>query len=84
MRSTSLGRIAVPEGMFSARHSQAVTRTGSPSSATARIAASAVAAPVMSYFIPTIDPAGLSERPPESNVIPLPTRARCLVAPAGA
>ena len=32
MRSTSFGRIAVPDGMFSARQSQPVTRTGTSSS----------------------------------------------------
>ena len=30
--------------------------------------------PVMSRFIVVIDSAGLIERPPESNVMPLPTR----------
>ena len=52
-------------------------------SATARSTASAVAAPHMSYFMPTIDAAGLSDRPPVSKVMPLPTSATCRVAPAG-
>ena len=47
--------------MFSAMHSQAVSRTGSASFAAASTTASTVAAPVMSYFMPTIDAGGLSE-----------------------
>ena len=35
------------------------------------------AAPPMSDFIHSIAAAGLSDRPPESNVMPLPTSARC-------
>ncbi len=58
--------------------------TGSASSAAASVTARTVAAPVMSYFMPTIAPAGLSDSPPVSNVMPLPTRARCFAAPAGA
>jgi hypothetical protein len=48
------GRSARPDGMFSARHSQPETRTGSASAAAARTTASTVAAPAMSNFIPTI------------------------------
>ena len=47
----------------------------SSSAAAAVIAASTAAAPPMSHFIVSIDFGGLSERPPESNVIPLPTSA---------
>ena len=36
--------------------------------------ASTTADPLMSIFIDSIPPADLSERPPESKVIPLPTR----------
>ena len=36
------------------------------------------AAPAMSSFIVSMPAAGLIDRPPESKVIPLPTRARCL------
>ena len=84
MRSTSFGRVAVPDGMFSARQSQPDTRTGTSSSASATIVASTAAAPAMSVFMPTIDAVGFSESPPESNVMPLPTSARCTDAPAGA
>ena len=80
---TSSGRCAVPEGMFSARHNHAVTRTGRPSFAIATIAWNEVAAPVMSYFMPTIDSEGFKLRPPVSKVIPLPTRARCFFEPFG-
>ena len=84
MRSTSPGRVARPEGMLSARHSHAVTRTGRPCVATARSTLSTVAAPHMSYFMPTIDPAGFSDKPPVSNVMPFPTSATCRTASAGA
>ncbi len=77
MWSTSLGRVAVPDGRFSAMHIHAVMRTGRFRRAAASVTASTVAAPVMSYFIPTMDAAGFSESPPESKVIPLPTSARC-------
>src|SRR3984957_1118969 len=54
--------------------------TGSESSAAATVAASTAAAPLMSHFIVSMDFGGLSERPPESKVIPLPTNATVLVA----
>ncbi len=54
--------------------------TGIDSSAAATVAASTAAAPLMSHFIVSMDFGGLSERPPESNVIPLPTSATVLVA----
>jgi len=46
-------------------------------SARAAIVAITTAPPVMSRFMVTIDSPGLIERPPESKVIPLPTRKRC-------
>ena len=64
--------------MFSAIGAQAVTLTGSPSRAIAVTAAMTAAAPPMSDFIASIAAGGLSDRPPESNVMPLPTSARCL------
>ena len=42
-------------------------------SATTRIAASTAALPAMSVFIVTMLSVGLSERPPESKVMALPT-----------
>ena len=53
-RSTSPGRIALPDGMLSAMQSQAVTRTGRPRVATAFVAARMLAAPAMSVFMPTM------------------------------
>ncbi len=55
---------------------------GSSRRAAATATASTVAAPVMSYFMPTMDAGGFSESPPESKVMPLPTSARCCVAPS--
>ena len=52
--------------MFSAIGANAVTRTGSSSSAMARIALTTLAAPAMSIFIVVIDGPGLIDRPPES------------------
>ncbi len=46
----------------------------------ARRAESTEAAPLMSDFIQSIEPAGLRDRPPESKVMPLPTKATFLVA----
>ncbi len=69
--------------MFSAMQSHAVRRTGSSSRAAATTTSRIVAAPVMSYFMPIIGTAGLSEMPPVSYVMPLPTSARWRVAPAG-
>ena len=77
MVMTSEGRWAVPDGMFSAIGAQAVTLTSRPSRAIAVIAAMIAAAPPMSDFIHSIAVDGLSDRPPESNVMPLPTSARC-------
>ncbi len=39
------------------------------------MAATTAAAPPMSFFMPNMAVPGLMERPPESNVRPLPTRA---------
>ena len=51
--------------------------------ATACITPSTVPAPHMSYFISSISAAGLSEMPPVSKVMPLPTSTTgaCLAAP---
>ena len=61
--------------MFSARASQPVTFTRRPRRAAVTTAANTAAAPLMSHFIVSLWPAGLSEMPPESYVMPLPTRA---------
>ena len=51
------------------------TRTGTSSPGSAHIAATTAAAPAMSHFMSIIESAGLIDRPPESNVMPLPTSA---------
>ncbi|MNC98532.1 hypothetical protein D3C83_165220 [compost metagenome] len=61
--------------MFSVKAATPWTSTGAPSRATARRTASTIAAPDMSYFMPIMPSAVLSDRPPESKVMPLPTRA---------
>ena len=42
------------------------------------------AAPDMSVFMVSIESAGLSDSPPESKVMPLPTSTTSPVAPLGA
>ena len=81
---TSPGRWAWPLGMFSAIARYAVTLSDTPSRAIATTDASTEAAPAMSHFMVIIEAGGFSDRPPESKVIPLPTSARCPLAPAGA
>ena len=73
MVRTSPGLRAAPPGMFSVMGAMAVTRTGTPSSAQAAMAPSTIAAPLMSVFIVVIPSAVLSDSPPESKVMPLPT-----------
>ena len=46
-----------------------------PNRAAAMMAAKTTAAPVMSAFMSSMPAEGFKERPPESNVTPLPTRA---------
>ena len=71
----SPGRWAPPPGMFSASASQASTRTASFWRAAARTTPRTVAAPAMSDFISGMEAGCLRDRPPESKVMPLPTRA---------
>ena len=62
------------------------TRTPTPSAGSAHIAEITAAAPPMSHFMSIIDAAGFRDRPPESKVMPLPTRATVGVsssAPSG-
>ena len=72
--TTSPGLFAVPLGMFSQVGIKPIISPGSPISATARRVPKTLAAPHMSYFISSMVAAGLIEMPPESNVIPLPTK----------
>ena len=75
MVRTSPTRVASPPVMLSVIGRKPSTRTFAPSVAMARNAPSTAAAPPMSPFMPTMASAGFSERPPESNVMPLPTSA---------
>ncbi len=69
--------------MFSQAPSTAWTGKAGASAATTRIAASTAALPAMSVFMVTMLSVGLSERPPESKVMALPTSTSGrLLAPA--
>ena len=81
---TSPGRIADPDGMFSAAAISPVTRARTPSAPSADITAITAAPPAMSVFISFIPSLGFRDSPPLSNVIPLPTRTTCAAAPSGA
>ena len=83
MVSTSPGRTALPETMFSAIGTNVLTLIGSPRLAITYVACTTAAAPAMSDFISFMLAAGLMVRPPESNVMPLPTSARWCFAPLG-
>lgn len=73
----------MPLGMFSQVGTTAMTFSFRPISATARSVPSTEAAPHMSYFISSMPSPGLSEMPPVSNVMPLPTSTTgaCLAGP---
>ena len=69
----SPGRVAVAEGIFSQAGITPITFSGRSISPTACMVPSTDAAPHMSYFISSMPPPGLSEIPPVSKVMPLPT-----------
>ena len=69
--------------MFSVQAASACTSTGSFSSATDAAAASTAAAPAMSVFMSSMPSLVFSDRPPESNVTPLPTMTMRRRAPGG-
>ena len=69
----SPGRVALPSGMFSQVGISAIAFSGARMPASARIVPSTLPAPDMSYFISSISGPGLSEIPPVSKVMPLPT-----------
>src|SRR5207249_3661756 len=81
---TSPGFCAWPPGRFSVAGTKAVTSTGRARRAAAATAPITAAPPAMSYFMVSIDLGGLSESPPESKVIPLPTRITRRRAPGPA
>ena len=75
--STSPSRVAVPDGMLSVHISQPVTFVRQPRSRSVVIAPRIAADPDMSSFIAAcIASDGLRLIPPESYMIPLPTRPR--------
>ncbi len=80
---TSPGLVASPDSMFSAIGAKVETFSGRPSCAIAKVACTTAAAPAMSHFIVPMLLAGLMLSPPESKVMPLPTRARWATAPRG-
>src|SRR3954466_7268098 len=73
--STSPSLYDLPDGMFLVQAASAGTSYGTPRSASTPMALMTAAAPDMSIFISSIALDGLSDRPPESNVTPLPTSA---------
>src|SRR5947199_186163 len=84
MVTTSPGREAEPEIMFSAIGRYPVTASLGLGAATASRTEATAAAPAMSPFISHMPLAGFTAYPPVSNVMPLPIRARCWTAPRGA
>ena len=80
---TSPGRMAEPDGRFSAAPIRPVTRTGASRAASADSAAITAAPPAMSPFIVFMASFGFSDRPPLSNVMPLPISTTWSRAPPG-
>ena len=79
MVTTSPGLLAWPPGMFSQAGATPITLTGAFIAASARSVPRTLAAPDMSNFISSISLEGLSEMPPVSKVMPLPTRTTGLL-----
>ena len=77
---TSPGLMARPPGMFSVVGTKAMTFVRTPAARRTDIAPMTAAAPDMSVFIVSMPSAVLSDSPPESKVMPLPTRATVPVA----
>ena len=78
MVRTSPSFSALPDGMLSVHISHAVTFVRHLSALSADMVDSTAAAPDMSIFITWWNGSlGLSEMPPESYMMPLPTSARC-------
>ena len=75
--------MARPPGMFSVVGTIATTFTLGARAGSSDMVASTAAAPDMSVFIVSMPSAVLIDRPPESNVMPLPTRATVPRAPGG-
>ena len=75
MVRTSPGFVARSLGRFSVIGAIAVIFTSSARRLAIEIAAITIAAPLMSVFIAIMPSGGLSDSPPESKVMPLPTSA---------
>jgi len=73
--TTSPGRCAVPDGMFSTSPAMPTTLARAFRAASACSAPMTAPAPAMSHFISSMPAAGLMEMPPVSKVTPLPTKA---------
>ena len=73
--TTSPGRWAVLDGMFSVNPSTPTTFALALRPASAFMAPNTAAAPAMSHFICSMPAGGLRESPPESKHTPLPTSA---------
>ena len=71
--STSSGRKAFPETLFSTAGTKMRSRTGRPAIMIIRARPSVVAAPPISFFISFIPVGGFRSRPPLSKQTPLPT-----------
>ena len=80
--TTSPGLMALPLGMLSQVGTMQTTLTSALSEAMVASVPSTLAAPHMSNFISSISAPGLSEMPPVSKVMPLPTRTTgaCVLA----
>ena len=78
--TTSPGRCASPDGMFSTRPTRPTASTLALRPASAAISPTTAPAPAMSHFMSSIPPAGLMEMPPVSKVTPLPMNATGLPA----
>ena len=74
--TTSPGRVAVLEGMFSTRPTRPTTFALALRRASARMTPDTTPAPPMSMVMSSIPAAGLRLIPPVSNTTPLPTKAK--------
>ena len=74
--TTSPGRCAVPLGIFSLAAIRPTTCKSGLNPPIACMAPSTAAAPAISSFIVSIPPLLFRDKPPLSNVIPLPTKTR--------
>ena len=74
--TTSPGRTAFPDGIFSTNPTNPTTFALAPRNAKVRIVPATTPAPPMSIVISSIPPAGLMLIPPVSKTTPFPTSAK--------